>query len=107
MHELQKYQQDIRRLCREHRVHKLYAFGSVLTDQFDENSDIDLIVDFEPLDLLQYADNYYDLKFSLEDVFHRSVDLLEEKAMNNPYFQMAVNDKRQLVYERRGEDLAV
>jgi predicted nucleotidyltransferase len=99
MLEIQKYSTEISRLCREHKVHKLYAFGSVLTHQFNEKSDIDLIVDFEPLDLLQYADNYYDLKFSLEDVFHRSVDLIEEKAINNPYFQRAVNDKRQLVYE--------
>jgi hypothetical protein len=37
--------------------------------------------------------------FFVEDVLHRSVDLLEEKAIKNPYFQQAVNDKRQLVYE--------
>lgn len=99
MVEFQKYLKDISRLCREHKVRKLYAFGSVLTDRFSEKSDIDLIVDFEPIDLLQYADNYYDLKFSLEDILHRSIDLLEEKAIKNPYFQEAVNDKRQLVYE--------
>ena len=73
-------------------------FGSILTDRFNKASDIDFIVDFEPVDVLQYADNYYDLKFSLENILHRPVDLLEEKAMKNPYFQQVVNNKRQLVY---------
>ncbi|TDW99742.1 nucleotidyltransferase family protein [Dinghuibacter silviterrae] len=99
MREVQKYLGEIERLCREHRVHKLYAFGSVLTDHFNDKSDVDFIVDFEPVELQQYADNYYDLKFSLEDIFHRSVDLLEENAIKNPYFLQAVNSKRQLVYE--------
>jgi predicted nucleotidyltransferase len=90
---------DIKRLCYQHKVSKLYAFGSILTDHFNKDSDIDFIVDFQPLDIVQYADNYYDLKFSLENVLHRSVDLLEEKAIRNPYFQQVVNNKRQLVYE--------
>lgn len=99
MFELKKYQSDIERLCGKYKVNRLYAFGSVLTEEFNKSSDIDFIVDFMPFDLIQYADNYYDLKFSLEDVFHRNVDLLEEKAIKNPYFQQVVNSKRQLVYE--------
>lgn len=99
MLELEKYLNDIKRLCHQYKVSKLYAFGSILTDRFNKNSDVDFIVDFQSLDVLQYADNYYDLKFSLENVLHRPVDLLEEKAIRNPYFQQVVNDKRQLVYE--------
>lgn len=99
MIELEKYITDIKRLCYEHKVSKLYAFGSILTDRFNKDSDVDFIVDFQPLDVFQYADNYYDLKFSLQNVFHRPVDLLEEKAIKNPYFQQLVNNKRQLVYE--------
>jgi len=99
MLELEKYLNDIKQLCYQHKVSKLYAFGSVLTNRFNKDSDIDFIVDFQPLDILQYADNYYDLKFSLENVLHRPVDLLEEKAIKNPFFQQVVNNKRQLVYE--------
>lgn len=99
MLELEKYLSAIKLLCYHHKVSKLYAFGSVLTDRFNKDSDVDFIVDFQPLDILQYADNYYDLKFSLENVLHRSVDLLEEKAIKNPYFQQVVNNKRHLVYE--------
>jgi len=95
---LEKYTNDIKQLCEKHKVKSLYAFGSVLTDNFNHNSDIDFIVDFKPLDLPEYADNYYNLKYALENVVHRQVDLLEEKAIKNPYFKQAVKDKRQLVY---------
>jgi uncharacterized protein len=99
MTELKKYLEDIKLLCSRYKVNKLYAFGSILTGKFNKGSDVDFIVDFQPLDILQYADNYYDLKFALENVLHRQVDLLEEKAIKNPYLQQVVNNKRQLVYE--------
>ena len=95
---LDKYGHLIRDLCEKHKVRRLYAFGSVLTDKFSEASDIDLMVDFDAIDLRQYADNYFNLKFALEDTLHRSVDLLEEKAVRNPYFKKAVEQQRQLIY---------
>lgn len=95
---IDQYASVIRKLCAQHKVRRLYAFGSVLTDQFKEDSDIDFIVDFEPLNISQYADNYFDFKFALEDTLHRPVDLLEEKTIKNPYFQKAVEDQRLLIY---------
>ena len=88
----------INALCKSHKVKSLYAFGSVLTDKFNDQSDIDLIVDFRDVQLLDYADNYFDLKFSLEDTLKRSVDLLEKKAIKNPYFKKAVEKDMQLIY---------
>lgn len=95
---LLSHTKDISKLCEIHKVKSLYAFGSVLTDKFDANSDIDLIVEFSNVSLEDYADNYFDLKFSLEEILNRPIDLLEEKAIKNPYFKQAVNQKRQLVY---------
>jgi predicted nucleotidyltransferase len=89
---------DINELCKSHKVQSLYAFGSVLTDKFNDDSDIDLIVSFNDIQLLDYADNYFDLKFSLEDTLKRSVDLLEEKAIKNPYFKKSVDQTKQLIY---------
>ena len=77
MTELTKYTEDIKQLCSRHKVKRLYAFGSVLSGKFGKDSDLDFIVDFEPIDIAQYADNYYDFKFSLEDIFHKPIDLLE------------------------------
>jgi predicted nucleotidyltransferase len=98
MNLLEKHSGEIDRLCEYHKVRKLYAFGSVLTDEFSNESDIDLIVDFDNMDVVRYADNYYDFKFSLQDILKRPVDLLEEKAIKNPYFRKAISQKRQLVY---------
>jgi uncharacterized protein len=95
---LEKYNTYIQRLCENHKVKKLYAFGSILTDKFSQDSDIDLVVDFDNIDVADYADNYFDFKFSLQDILQHPIDLLEEKAIKNPYFRQAINQKRQLVY---------
>lgn len=98
MNLLNKYRNDINQICVKYNVNRLYAFGSVLDDRFKESSDVDLIVNFDTLKIENYANNYYDLKFALEDVFKRPVDLLEEKALKNPYFINSVANQRQLVY---------
>ena len=94
----EQYKNDIPALCKNYRVKSLYAFGSVLTKQFSQNSDIDLIVEFDNIDVSSYADNYFNFKFSLEDIFNRHIDLLEEKAITNPYFKKAISQNRQLIY---------
>ncbi len=98
MNPLKNHAASILKLCETHRVKSLYAFGSVVTDAFNEKSDIDLLVDFESLDVLDYSDNYFDLKFALEDMLKRPVDLLEDKAIKNPFFRQTINQQRQLVY---------
>jgi predicted nucleotidyltransferase len=99
MNTLSVYKNEINALCANHKVRTLYAFGSVLTPNFNTNSDIDLIVDFKEIDVKDYADNYFDFKFSLQDIFNRPVDLLEEQAIKNPYFKEALNKKKVLVYK--------
>lgn len=99
MNTLSAYKNEINALCESHRVKNLYAFGSVLTSNFNSNSDIDLLVDFKDLDIKDYADNYFDLKFSLQNILNRSVDLLELHAVKNPYFKQALDKTKVLVYE--------
>ena len=96
---LETYKEIIRDLCKEYNVKSLYAFGSVLTDKFNGQSDIDMIVSFKKIPLESYADNYFDLKFTLQDVLQRPVDLLEEQAIKNPYFLQNINKNKQLIYE--------
>ena len=98
MNNLDTYLKEINFLCQQHNVNKLYVFGSALSKNFDEKSDIDLIVDFNTLTLEEYADNYFDFKFSLQDILKRPIDLLEEKAIKNPYFKNAVLKDRALIY---------
>ncbi|MCA1752776.1 MAG: nucleotidyltransferase domain-containing protein [Flavobacteriales bacterium] len=98
MNLIEQHIEFIKALCKSHKVKSLYAFGSVLTDKFDAESDVDLIVNFKDVDLLDYADNYFDFKFSLEDTLKRPVDLVEEKAMKNPYFKKTVEKSKRLIY---------
>lgn len=88
----------IRNLCTKHKVSRLFVFGSVLRNKLRKNSDIDLIVDFQEMDVCEYADNYFDLKFSLENLFKRNVDLLENKAIKNPFLRQSIDSTKQLIY---------
>jgi predicted nucleotidyltransferase len=81
-----------------HHVYQLYAFGSLVNKGLKESSDVDLIVNFDTIKIKDYADNYFAFKYSLEAIFTRPVDLLEEKALKNPYFNKLVEKQRQLVY---------
>jgi predicted nucleotidyltransferase len=98
MNRLYQYLPEITRLCRQHKVKTLYAFGSVLTEKFNNDSDVDLIVKFHDIPVESYADNYFDFKFSLQEMLNRPVDLLEEQAIRNPYFIRHVNQHKQLIY---------
>ena len=87
-------------LCRLHKVKTLAVFGSILTDRFNDNSDVDLLVDFEQIDhdIFDYVSNYFDLRDSLEQLFNRKVDLIEEKGLRNKYFIANVNRTKQMIY---------
>jgi predicted nucleotidyltransferase len=88
----------LRLLCQKHKVGKLFVFGSVLSNRFTVDSDIDLIVDFNEVDLSDYADNYFTLKDELEKLFNRKVDLLEAQAIRNPFFKESIDQQKRLVY---------
>jgi predicted nucleotidyltransferase len=95
---LEKYIEEIRILCQKNKVKDLYVFGSVLTARFSEKSDIDLIVDIDSTDPMDYADHYFDLKFALEDLLKRPVDLLENRAIINPYLRKSIDNSKTLLY---------
>ena len=96
---LENYIDQISKLCENHKVRQLFAFGSVVDDRFNDNSDIDLIVDFQTADPLDYAENYFALKFSLEELLKRPIDLLEQKAIQNKYLLQSINKSKRLIYE--------
>ena len=95
---LDNYQNHLPALCRRYHVKTLYAFGSVLTEKFGYESDVDMIVAFNDIPVEEYADNYFDFKFSLQDIFSRPVDLLEEQAVKNPYLRQNIDSNKQLIY---------
>lgn len=95
---LNTYHEKIAKLCQEYNVNKLYAFGSVLRDDFNDESDIDFVVDFNQVPLQNYADNYFDLNFKLQDLLQREVDLIDTKSLKNPYFKSEVDSHKVLIF---------
>lgn len=98
MNLIKQNQLAITQLCTKHNVQKLYAFGSVLTDNFNSNSDIDLLVKFNDFDVQDYFMNYSTLKENLEIVLRKKVDLLEEQTLKNPILIRSINKNKQLIY---------
>jgi hypothetical protein len=86
--------------CKQHKVKELYIFGSILTSKFNDRSDIDFLVQFDNVDILEYADNYFDFKEKLEKLLDREIDLLENQAIRNPIFRKVLDRDKKLVYER-------
>ncbi len=87
-------------LCRKHKVKTLAVFGSILTDRFNDQSDVDLLVNFDTTDheKWDYVSNYFDFQEELEKVLGRKVDLVVEKGLKNKYFIQNVNRTKHLIY---------
>ena len=85
-------------LCQRLRVRRLDLFGSAVNERFDPaHSDLDFLVDFEPMPPGPHARSCRDLHAGLEALFGRTVDLLTEGALVNPYLQWQIDsEKRQL-----------
>jgi uncharacterized protein len=92
------YSEEVKALCRQYKVKRLSAFGSLVKGGFRDDSDIDLIVDFEPLSDSEYKRNYFNLQFDLEDKFGRPVDLIESSQIKSPYFKQNVEAYQKLIY---------
>jgi predicted nucleotidyltransferase len=88
----------INALCMSHNVKSLYAFGSVCTDAFNKESDVDLLISFNPMEYGQYADTYFQLADKFEELLQRPVDLVTEKSLSNPYFIQSINQTKILIY---------
>lgn len=87
-------------LCKKYKVRKLYLFGSILTSKFNENSDIDILVNFNSeIDHNTYADNFLDFYHALKSLFNRDIDLVDETAIKNPYFKEELEETKHLIYD--------
>ncbi|MEN6309574.1 MAG: nucleotidyltransferase domain-containing protein [Anaerohalosphaeraceae bacterium] len=87
------------RLCRQYGVRRLEVFGSGAdARRFTEHSDLDFLVDFLPMPPIEHSDAYFNLLNDLRQLFSRPVDLLEIKAVDNPYLMESINQTRTELY---------
>lgn len=90
--------EQIKQLCKENKVKSFSVFGSVLTDHFSSDSDIDFIVDFDENDPIKYTDLYFQLKEKLEKIFKRQIDLIEERGIKNSFFRKEIDESKVVIY---------
>lgn len=98
-HDITARKEELAQLCRRYRVHELDLFGSAASGAEKPGvSDLDFLVEFEPLPQGGYADNYFGLLESLESLFGRPVDLVVASAIRNPYFRQSVEQTKAKLY---------
>lgn len=102
---LEEHMEEITELCLNHNVKNLYVFGSILTENFGESSDVDFVIEFEDIDPLDYMDNYFEIKYKLEALLNRKIDLLEAQSIDNPIFMQVLDRTKELIYDRRNQEL--
>jgi predicted nucleotidyltransferase len=100
MIDIEKVKSDIEQLCRNLPVKRLGLFGSALSRKFSKDSDIDVLVIFDPGDDIDLFDKYFELKEKLEDIFKRDVDLVIDKQFKNPVLRESIDRTRTIIYER-------
>ena len=90
---------ELRTLCAQLHVKRLDLFGSAAGSHFDAGtSDLDFLVEFQPLEPAEYADAYFSLREGLEALFGRKVDLVTSGSVNNPYFRASMESSLEQLY---------
>ena len=93
------HREELAALCRRFHVRRLDVFGSAARGDFDPAcSDLDFLVEFEPLQPGAYVDAFFGLKEGLEALFAKPVDLVTAASIRNPYFRQGVERTRALLY---------
>jgi predicted nucleotidyltransferase len=107
MNQVDEHIEEVTALCVKHHVEELYLFGSILSDKFNESSDIDLLIRFADIQIADYFDNYMDLKDALEGILLRPVDLVEVQTIKNPYLKKSIDRTKRLIYARANLEMAL
>ncbi len=92
-------------LCKSHKVKELYIFGSAVTGNFTDKSDLDLLVEINDTDPLTRGELLLSLWNEFEQYFNRKVDLLTFNSLRNPYLKDSVNNTKRLIYDGSKEEV--
>jgi uncharacterized protein len=82
--------------CRRHHIRKLALFGSVLRDDFSPDSDVDVLVEFEPGHVPGLA--FFDMEAELSHLIGRQVDLNTPQFLSR-YFRDTVLAEAEVLYD--------
>ena len=93
--EIEQHRLEIEALCRDYGVQRLAVFGSALRDDFTPQSDVDVLVEFEPGVRVGWA--FFGMQDELSEILGRNVDLNTEGFLSR-YFRDQVLAEAKDVY---------
>ena len=100
MIDVERFKAEIDRVCKHLPVKRLGLFGSALSQDFSQSSDVDVLVVFDSSEDVDLFDKYFELKEQLEEIFERDVDLIIDREFRNPILRESIDRTRTIVYER-------
>jgi predicted nucleotidyltransferase len=96
---IQNNMDNLKTICSKHSVAELYLFGSAVSCDFGETSDLDFAVLFKNnLTPLEHGDAFFSLKDDLENLFLREIDLISYRVIKNPIFKSEVDRTKISLY---------
>lgn len=94
-------------LCKSHKVKNIYAFGSAVNGNFnEESSDIDLLIEIDSEDPVERGENLMDIWDKFEDFFQRKVDLLTHSSIKNPILRKSIDTTKILLYDGKEQKVS-
>jgi len=93
---------ELTEIFKRYQVKKAYVFGSVVTERFNEQSDIDFLI--EPLgeaeepDAAVRGEILWDLYYALKDYLQRDIDMVTKNSLQNKYFIQELNETAIPIY---------
>jgi uncharacterized protein len=91
----------IAEFCRRHGVRELYLFGSILSDEFDDQSDVDVMIEMQDADAPGSFEESFGMEDELEKIFRRKVDLVSKRVVAssaNQHRKRSILESARLVY---------
>lgn len=90
---------QIKDICQKHHVKELYVFGSAARNEMKEDSDVDFLYTMQDdIPEMDYADNFFNMLWTLETVLKRKVELIGEQYLRNRIFIEEVNNTKKIIY---------
>jgi uncharacterized protein len=97
---IEKRKNEIIQICQTLKVKRLYLFGSVMNENFKDDSDIDFLISFKDnLSIQEYTNNFFALHYKLRELLNRDIDIVTERTLSNPYFIASIDESKELIYE--------
>lgn len=96
---IEEHIEELQDICRKNSVAELYVFGSAVSNEFSDQSDIDFAyVLKEDLSPIEYGDAFFGLLEDLENLFERNIDLLSYRVVKNPIFKQELDRTKKSLY---------